>query len=292
MTRALVLGGGGPVGIGWESGLIAGLADKGVRLAEADLVVGTSAGSVVGAALRLGIDARSALTTVAGDDPSLVTAPPVDPAALGRFMEALARAATSGQAPESARADIGRMALEADTIDEDVFVGLFAPLSGAAWPAGFTATAVDATSGELMTWTAESGAPLERAIASSCAVPGIFPPVTVNGRHYVDGGVRTALNADLAAGHDVVVAVSCFALSLPPGMDNPLFSALASQVEAELDAVRARGSLGLIVPSAEYLEISGWGLQSMDFGRVEAAYDAGVRQGAEEAARIGPIWQD
>ena len=51
MSRALVLGGGGPVGIGWQAGLLAGLADSGVMLRQADLVVGTSAGSVVGAQL-------------------------------------------------------------------------------------------------------------------------------------------------------------------------------------------------------------------------------------------------
>src|SRR5256885_17260994 len=54
MSRALVLGGGGPVGIGWEAGLLAGLADTGVVLGHADLVVGTSAGSVVGAQLTSG----------------------------------------------------------------------------------------------------------------------------------------------------------------------------------------------------------------------------------------------
>ena len=52
--RALVLGGGGITGIAWELGVIAGLAEAGVRLADADLVVGTSAGSVVGAQLLSG----------------------------------------------------------------------------------------------------------------------------------------------------------------------------------------------------------------------------------------------
>ena len=52
--RALVLGGGGPVGIAWESGLIAGLAEAGVDLSTADFVIGTSAGSFVGAYLAAG----------------------------------------------------------------------------------------------------------------------------------------------------------------------------------------------------------------------------------------------
>ena len=59
MTRALVLGGGGPVGIAWESGLIAGFAEKGVDLSSAEYIIGTSAGSVVGSQLTLRASDRS-----------------------------------------------------------------------------------------------------------------------------------------------------------------------------------------------------------------------------------------
>ena len=58
-TRALVLGGGGVAGIAWELGLLSGWAGEGVDVREADLVVGTSAGSVVGAQLRLDGDLQS-----------------------------------------------------------------------------------------------------------------------------------------------------------------------------------------------------------------------------------------
>ena len=70
MTRALVLGGGGPVGVAWEVGLIAGLEQEGVRLADADLFVGTSAGSIVGAMLALGRPTAELLATqhVIADD--------------------------------------------------------------------------------------------------------------------------------------------------------------------------------------------------------------------------------
>ena len=57
-SRALVLGGGGPVGIGWEAGMLKGLADEDIQLPEADLIVGTSAGSGAGAA-GAGSDAGS-----------------------------------------------------------------------------------------------------------------------------------------------------------------------------------------------------------------------------------------
>ena len=69
-------------------------------------------------------------------------------------------------------------------------------------------TAVDAETGEFVTWSKDSGVPLVRAIASSCCVPGIFPPITINGRRYIDGGMKSATNAELAAGHDRVLVVS------------------------------------------------------------------------------------
>src|SRR5258708_25357181 len=72
MSRALVLGGGGPVGIGWEAGLLAGLADAGVALGDADLVVGTSAGSVVGAQLTSGRDLADVVAPI-GERPPWMT---------------------------------------------------------------------------------------------------------------------------------------------------------------------------------------------------------------------------
>src|SRR5215469_4898613 len=55
MTYALVLGAGGVTGIAWETGLLKGLRDAGLDLTGADLVVGTSAGSVVAAQITTGV---------------------------------------------------------------------------------------------------------------------------------------------------------------------------------------------------------------------------------------------
>src|SRR6185312_16605732 len=66
-SRALVLGGGGPVGIAWESGLVAGLAQAGVDLGRADFTMGTSAGSFVGARLALGADAKTFADPILAD---------------------------------------------------------------------------------------------------------------------------------------------------------------------------------------------------------------------------------
>ena len=289
MTRALVLGGGGPVGVGWESGLAAGLAEAGVALGAADLVVGTSAGSIVGARLALGVDLAETVRAVGQPLPIEVGAG----ATITDLMTAWADAASRAQTPEQMRTELGKLALDAHTVAEGEFTGaeVFAQLAGRDWPASFRCTAIDTQTGELRVWDAEAGAPLDRAVASSCAVPMVFPPVTIDGTRYMDGGMRTPLNADLAAGHAAVILVSCLAMALPEGITDPVFDAIAGQLEAELAVLRDGGAaVEIVVPGAEFLEVSGWGTELMNPARVAGAYEAGVRQAAAEAHRLQAIW--
>jgi len=103
---------------------------------------------------------------------------------------------------------IGRAAQEASTPAEDAYLGLFGTLDGTAWPAGFRCTAIDTDTGDLVVWdqgsgvpllhavaSKGSGVPLLHAVASSCAVPVLFPTVTIKGRRYMDGGILSHLNA-------------------------------------------------------------------------------------------------
>jgi NTE family protein len=287
MTRALVLGGGGPVGIAWESGLAVGLAEAGIGWGDADLIVGTSAGSVVGGRLALGLDLAAGVRSVSGPLP----AKPGAGQGLEQLLKAWAGAAASGLSPAETRIELGRIALAADTVDEDDFIGVFAEVAGHGWPAAFRCTAIDVLTGALQVWDADSGVDLARAVASSCAVPGVFPPITIGGARYMDGGMRTALNADLAAGHDAVIAVSCMALALPAGLSDPMFDAISRQVEAEFAAVRDSGAaLEVVGPGAEFLDLSGWGANLMNPALTADAYQAGLRQAAAEAERLRPVW--
>ena len=184
-SRALVLSGGGPVGIAWETGIAAGLSEQGVQLGEADLFVGTSAGSVVGAQLAMSQVpqamvasqfARQERPAVAGVLSQGRQAPD-----MRGLMEVMAKAADADRPLEERLAEVGRYALGAQTIEEEAFVAGFGNrLAGAqGWTEkDFRCTAIDALSGQFVIWDRDSGVPLARAIASSCAVPGVYPPIT------------------------------------------------------------------------------------------------------------------
>jgi NTE family protein len=140
-------------------------------------------------------------------------------------------------------------------------------------------------------WDRVAGVDPQLAIASSCAVPGVFPPVTIGDARWMDGGGRDILNADVAAGHGVVLAVSCLLLEIPPEFSTPAFDALLAATRAQIDFLRDGGSaVETIVPGLEMLDVSGAGANLMDFTRAGDAYEAGLRQGKVEAARLADFW--
>lgn len=295
MTRALVLGGGGPVGIGWEAGLLVGLARNGVEVKTADAVIGTSAGSVVGFTVASGGDLTAATSLVRGAEQPAPAASPAQAATaqqqVDKLIAALSEAAADPQRAGEVRSEMGRMALEAETVSEAQWLETFSSFAGADWPQAFACTAVSTADGSFRVWDKAAGVDPQLAIASSCAVPGVFPPVTIGEARWMDGGGRDILNADVAAGHDVVLAVSCLLLELPPELSIPAIEPLFAATRAQLDSLRSGGSaVETIVPGQEMLEVSGAGTNLMDFTRTGDAYEAGLRQGKVEAARLAGFW--
>jgi NTE family protein len=273
--RALVLGGGGVTGVGWEWGVIAGLASAGVRLLDADLVVGTSAGSVVAAQLTSGRDV-SELYEAQLRPPTSELAARLSPLSLLRFGVAMARSRDAQQF----RARIGAMALAAKTVSEaDRRDVISARLPSESWPdRRVLITAVDAETGEFVTFDRDSGVSLVDAVGASCAVPTVWPPVTIDGRRYIDGGMRSGANADLAADADRIVIIA------PLSTGGGYLTRVSDQV-AELSK---RAKVVLIMPDDEAQ--SAIGRNVLDPARRAPAARAGKAQAARIAAEVAAVW--
>jgi NTE family protein len=285
MTRnALVLGGGGALGIAWEVGLLAGLLEEGVDTTTADLIVGTSAGSIVGTQVALGEPLVELLAEqVAPDDGAIARLIQID---LQGTQQIFMRWAGIKEVTPEVRREIGEMALGAKTVSEQSWVAYFEErLEGKAWPGrDLRVTAVDCDSGDFQVWTRESGISLAHAVASSCAVPGLFPAVAINGRRYTDGGVRSGTSADLAKGFDSVLIVAPIG-ARQDGID-PL---LGRQARAEAEALKAAGSrVELVFPDAASLEAMGF--NRMDSSRRGISAEAGMAQGRALAAQLAGHW--
>src|ERR1700712_4908646 len=206
MTRtALVLGGGGVTGIAWELGILKGLADAGVDLTTADLVVGTSAGSVVGAQVTSGQD-LSALYAEQLQPADKEIGAKLSRLTLLRMVPPLLIPGSS----RDKRARIGKMAMRAPEPGGSRRIEVIAARIGkVGWPErGLKISAIEAETGALTVFERDSGADLVHAVAASCAVPLVWPAVTIDGKHYIDGGVRSTANVDLAEGYDTVVVLA------------------------------------------------------------------------------------
>ncbi|WP_431928936.1 patatin-like phospholipase family protein [Nonomuraea jabiensis] len=206
-SRAVVLGGGGVLGIAWETGVLAGLAANGLDLREADLVVGTSAGALVGAQLACGLDPEH-LYARQLEPPAGERRPKSSPLGLFRMVWNLSRSKTS----QEFGARMGRIALAARTVPEAERRAQVARWLGdevREWPdKRLVITAVDAESGEPADFDAGSGVDLVDAVCASTASPGVRPPATIGGRRYIDGGMRSPAGVSLAAGYDRVVVIA------------------------------------------------------------------------------------
>jgi NTE family protein len=282
-TRALVLGGGGAVGVGWQTGLLTGLLEAGVDLAGADAIVGTSAGALVGALLASGREVTDALISLASLGQS------IDPESLAAGDEAFLRAirqANLESDPRRALRAIGRSAKEASTLAEDVFLGLFSTLDGTPWPASFRCTAIDIDTGELVVWGQGSGVPLLRAVASSCAVPVLFPSVTIESHRYMDGGLLSHLNAAAAAPTDVLVVLSCHALGAKGTGGG---GAMAASVTPDAELAPLRETRQVVAVEPDFSEI-GTPANMMDPDLVIQALKIGKRQAVADTAAIQAAW--
>ena len=299
---ALVLGGGGAAGNAWLIGIIAGLAEAGLDMTEAaDLVIGTSAGATAAAQLRNGIPPAELLASV--------LSPPVQPVGQNRErppslpmatvferMRAIGAAATSAA---DLRRAMGAFGLESDSIlgpgagQRRAMVA--ARLPRAEWPdRPMIVTAVDAHTGELAAFDRDSGVDLVDAVTASTALPGLVPTVSINGVRYIDGGVRSPDNADLASGYANVVVLSPFGGrnrtppergADPAGQFEGLRRFPGADLASQVEALRKQGShVEVITPDAD--SRAAMGTNQMDPATRIPAARAGFAQGQQEATRV------
>jgi len=275
---ALVLGGGGITGIAWEIGVLAGLAEAGTDLSGADLVVGTSAGSVVGAQLTGGAE-LPAMFERQLEPPTAEKAARMTRSLLAQYGLALLR---SRRNDVEFRRRVGGLALAAERsgltpTEQERLDVIGSRLVTTEWPErSLVITAVDAQTGEFRTFDRTSGVPLVQAVAASCAVPGVYPPVTIGDRRYVDGGMRSAANADLAQGYDRLVVLA----PIPRGI-GPIAS-----VDAQVTGMVSR----VAVVSPDRDSRTAIGRNVLDPAARAPSARAGRAQAASVAARIAEAW--
>jgi len=274
-TRGLVLGGGGLAGIAWETGVLAGLATSGVDIpGGTDRVWGTSAGSTVAGQLASRLPLPELFRRQA--DPALQNhelAP--DPAAVARLMAAWTQLPTENGDPLELRRQAGRMALATETVPAEARLGVIAGrLPEHDWPDWpLVLVAVDAGTGEPRLFDRHSGVGLVKAVAASCAVPGIWPTVEIDGRPYMDGGMRSANNADLADTDRVLV--------LAPMAD----PALAGEV-----AALEKSGANVLVIAPDETSVAAFGSNPLDLAARTPAAHAGLAQGSRLADAVRKLW--
>lgn len=279
--RALVLSGGGPLAVAWECGLVAGLAEAGVIVGEADFILGTSAGAIVGAQLAHGRSPQALAEAILEEGKGI--APPglqqFPPAVMAKLPELFVKAHSSPGDPALARAEIGAYAIVQPAEPEAASIARFAALLGRAdWPErGFGCVVVDAEDGSIRILTRDSGASLPQAVAASCSLPGLSLPIEIGGRRYFDGGFASTANADLAIGYDEVLVISFRAAGL-------IGNRMEARLRPQLAGLRDGGArVQAILPDSACLAL----LDTMDVRRRPAIARAAIAQGRGLAGSVG-----
>jgi NTE family protein len=295
-TTALVLAGGGAAGNAWELGLIAGLADAGVDVTQADLIIGTSAGSTVAAQITSGRPPVELYAAILAEAPPPRREPHAGPAGSDRrrapsasgpsYLEWSNGIIAAAEDPADMRRRMGAAALEMDTSDgssqrrwRDIVA---ARLPGHEWPQQLVLiTAVDASTGEPVVFDRYRGVDLVDAVAASTSA---MTPYRIGDNRYINGGYRRSENADLAAGYGRVLVLSPFGgrsrMPLDWGMD------LATQV----DELRAGGSrVETVFPDAGAGDV--FDANALDPSTRPQAARGGHDQGRALAELVADLWR-
>jgi NTE family protein len=294
-ARALVLHGGGSAGNAWEIGVVAGLFDAGLDVTEADLIIGTSAGSTVAAQIT-SASTTDLLAAILAAAPQQRTGPvgpdggrvPMGPVA--NHMEITSRIIAAAEDAADMRRRMGAAALEMDAASDGSGqtqwrATVAARLPSQHWPQRTVLiTAVDAHTGEPVVFDRHSGVDLVDAVAASTSNGFGVPPYSIGDSRYIDGGYRRNENADLAAGYERVLVLSPFG----GRSRHPLEWGM--HLAAQVDELRAGGSrVETIFPDGDSL--NAFGVNMMDPSTRVPAARAGYDQGRGLAGQLSEFWR-
>ncbi|NTG20677.1 patatin-like phospholipase family protein [Agrobacterium rhizogenes] len=283
MSKALVLSGGGPLAVAWECGVLSGLAQSGLALSSADFILGTSAGAIVGAQIASGRDpTMMAKTLIAESNNALGKGggSSYPPEAVAKLQELFAKSQTG----ETGRVEVGAYALAASTPDSPAaYIERMTSIVGFdAWPEKIGLAVVDIADGKPRVLRRDCRATLGTGVAASCCLPGFHPPVLINGKHYMDGGLRSPANADLVGRFDVILVLS---FNLP----GPIGQRMISRVKAQVDELTASGAqVSVTTPDEACLEAIG--PNTMDFARRPEVARQAIAQGIAIADFLAKVW--
>ena len=272
-----MLAGGGLAGIAWETGLLLGIADEAPEAAAvilaSDVLVGTSAGSAVAAQVGSGVPLPELFERqVSGATREIDPGVSIDEIT-ALFLSALL---TPGTTTAEKLQRIGAVALSTETVAESVRRAVIADrLPSHEWPdRELRLTGIDIATGELAVFDRTTGVSLIDAVAASCAVPGAWPPVTIGGRRYMDGGVGSTVNMAVAQDCEAVVVL------VPAPADSP--SPFGGGAAAEIAAFP--------VPThavfADEAAVAAFGPNPLDPACREPAAVAGREQGRRSAGTV------
>lgn len=289
--RALVLGGGGLAGIAWEVGVLVGLAEGGVDLSLADRTVGTSAGSVVGTLLATGVDLAAVHEEHLSGEAAGSSGPPatLDMEVLGRE---LAAAMDGARDAGEMRARLGAWALSADTPPEAERRAIIdARLPVKEWPkTDLRISAVDAETGELAVFTRDARVELVDAVAASCAVPGVWPPMTAGKRRYIDGGVASIVHVARADDDGFEVRGAADRVLVVAPLDPPAggpFRSVTQEIEHRQESHPDTDALAIL---ADETSLAAFGTNVLDPSSMPASARAGRAQGHAWADEVARRW--
>jgi NTE family protein len=273
-ATALVLGGGGITGIAWELGILKGLADTGVDVTGADTVTGTSAGSVVGAQVT-GTRSLDEVYATQLDPPDHEIGARVGRATMLRLVPPML---VPGSEQRKLRR-IGRMSMRAHPPGgAERLEVIRSRLGDVPWPdRDLRITAVEAETGTFTVFDRGSGVELVPAVAASCAVPLVWPAVAIGGRHYLDGGMRSTANVDLARGADVVIVLA------------PLPQAFSKSTSIKAQLART-GARHWVVVTPDDQALADIGRNVLDPAKRTTAARTGLRQAADVAEAVRRVW--